>query len=78
MRFLNNGNIGVSVINIYGNAKINDCLFDDNEFGNLIALNAAGAGYPAVNACEFKNNGLTNQFTKSLIYAYNKSRFLII
>ena len=73
MRFVNNGNIGVSVVNIYGNTVIKNCYFDDNEFGSLIALSAGGIGFPTVTACEFRNNGLTSQFSKSLIYSYNKS-----
>ncbi len=73
MRFLNNGNIGVSVLDIYGNPLIKDCFFQNNQFANLIALSGGGIGFPTVNACEFKNNGLASQFSKSLIYSYNRS-----
>uniref|UniRef100_UPI00404B34E7 PA14 domain-containing protein n=1 Tax=Fluviicola sp. TaxID=1917219 RepID=UPI00404B34E7 len=73
MKFINNGNIGVSVVNIYGNTVVKNCYFDDNEFGSLIALSAGGIGFPTVTACEFRNNGLISQFSKSLIYSYNRS-----
>ena len=76
MKFINNGNIGNSVINIYGNVNVTNSYFKNNKFSNLIYIITAGNGFSSVNTCEFVENGLTNQFEKSLIYIYNKAKIL--
>jgi sugar lactone lactonase YvrE len=76
MKFINNGNIGNSIINIYGNVSVNSSYFSNNKFSNLIYINTAGNGFSSVNSCEFFNNGLVNQFEKSLIYFQNKAKIV--
>lgn len=72
MRFVNNGNLGISLINSYGNTQLNNCYFSGNQFNTLMFFSGSGIGYPSVNSSEFKNNGVANQFSKCLVWFGNK------
>ena len=73
VKFINNGNLGAEVIRINGNTIVKNCYFTGNVFATLICMNGIGTGFPTVQSCEFKNNGQTNQYGKSLMYSYTRT-----